>query len=191
MAELDGSRKGGYSLMELMVVIVLVSILTAVIVPQFAGTYQDALLRATGRELMSVMGLAYSQAVTLHTPHRLAVDPGARRYWLEALEGEGSARRFGPVLGVPASEGRLDERISVEIRPISGAMAREGGALSAAPQRRSARGGAGQEVISFRPDGTADAREIELRDREGYGLLLRVHPTTARVDVTELERMIP
>ena len=33
----------------------------------------------------------------------------------------------------------------------------------------------------FYPDGTADAREIQLEDRDGFRLVLRINPTTARV----------
>ena len=45
-----------------------------------------------------------------------------------------------------------------------------------------------QDAISFYPDGTADDREIELRDPDGYGLALRVNPVTSRVQLIELER---
>ena len=44
------------------------------------------------------------------------------------------------------------------------------------------------EVISFYPDGTADACEIRLEDREGFRLGLQINPVTARVRVLELER---
>ena len=43
-------------------------------------------------------------------------------------------------------------------------------------------------TISFYPDGTADAGDILLRDREGFRLLLQINPVTARVHVVEMER---
>ncbi len=43
-------------------------------------------------------------------------------------------------------------------------------------------------VISFYPDGTADAGDITLRDREGFRLLLHINPVTARIHVIEMER---
>jgi hypothetical protein len=42
--------------------------------------------------------------------------------------------------------------------------------------------------ILFNPDGTADAREIRLRDRDGFRLGLRINPVTARIHIVELPR---
>ena len=44
------------------------------------------------------------------------------------------------------------------------------------------------EPIFFYPDGTADASEIVLRDRDGFRLALRINPVTARVRIIELAR---
>jgi hypothetical protein len=44
------------------------------------------------------------------------------------------------------------------------------------------------DSVAFNPDGTADSREIVLRDRTGFRLGLRVNPTTARVEILEMER---
>jgi predicted secreted protein len=41
------------------------------------------------------------------------------------------------------------------------------------------------DAISFYPDGTADAAEIQLRDRDGFQLLLQLNPVTGRVHITE------
>jgi hypothetical protein len=42
--------------------------------------------------------------------------------------------------------------------------------------------------VEFYPDGTSEPKEILLRDREGYGLSLRINPATARAVVVELGR---
>src|SRR6185503_4211867 len=55
-----GNRyRPGFSLIELMVVIVLIGIMAAMIVPEMKGTYEEALLRATSRRLVDVFHLAY------------------------------------------------------------------------------------------------------------------------------------
>ena len=44
-----------------------------------------------------------------------------------------------------------------------------------------------EEAVTFYPDGTADARQIELTDRDGFRLALRINPVTSRVQVTAME----
>jgi hypothetical protein len=46
---------------------------------------------------------------------------------------------------------------------------------------RSRTSGTVNPAIGFYADGTADAVEIRLRDRDGFGLVLEVNPVTARV----------
>ena len=65
------TRAEGFTLVELMVVIVIIGIMSAMIIPEMTGSYQDALLRATSRRLIDVCGLASSRAITLHQPQRV------------------------------------------------------------------------------------------------------------------------
>src|SRR5436190_209940 len=67
----------GFTLIELMVVVVLIGIVTAVIIPEMKGTYEDALLRSTSRELVNTFKLAYSRAVTLNQIHRVRLKKGS------------------------------------------------------------------------------------------------------------------
>jgi Tfp pilus assembly protein FimT len=170
-----------------MVVVVLIGIMTAVIIPEMKGTYEDALLRSTGRELAGVLNLAYSQTITVSQRHRVRLDRAGGRYVVERAVREGEAGTgFVPVRGVPGAEGKLDTRISIEIR-------KPGEETSTAPPASSGstndfRVGTIAETIAFYPDGTAEAWEILLRDRDGFGLALRINPTTARVRIVQLER---
>jgi len=50
------------------------------------------------------------------------------------------------------------------------------------------RGERRDDAITFYPDGTADASEILLRDRDGFRVALRINPVTARVRIIELAR---
>ena len=63
-----------FTLIELMVVMVLIGIMTAMILPEMKGTYEDALLRSTSRELVSVCSLASSHAVSVNQAYRLRLD---------------------------------------------------------------------------------------------------------------------
>jgi general secretion pathway protein H len=159
----------GFSLIELMVVLVVLSVLTALVVPQFGGTYSDAVLRASARKLIAVLQLAYSQAVTTGRVHRVQLDTETCRYWLEAPRPDGD-RQFAPVTNVTGAAGLLDPRIRMRLE------------VAAAGRDRTA------PILTFRPDGTATACEVHLHDREGFAVVVRVDPVTSRVRVSDIRR---
>ena len=178
------SRRGraGFTLMELMVVIVIIGIMTAMMIPEMKGTFQDALLRSTSRELINVFDLAYSRAVSLNQLRRVRLDEKTGRYLLEKQVVENGQEIFVPADDVPGGKGALDPRIAVEFH-APGEIASE--AKSDAPVLGNDVGGI---AIAFYPDGTADAGAVLLRDRSGFRLRLQINPVTARVHVVEMER---
>jgi type II secretion system protein H len=182
----SNANRHGFTLIELMVVIVLISIMTAMIIPEMKGTFEEALLHSTARELVNAFNLGYSQAVTLNQIHRVRLDRKNGRYFVEKkAEEKGSG--FIPVGDLSGGEGKLDTRISIEIR-----RAEETPAAAPEPEaplvsQDDSRIRNVDEPVVFYPDGTADSGEIRLRDREGFRLALRINPITARVDVVELE----
>ncbi len=172
-----------------MVVIVIIGIMTAMIIPEMRGTYEDALLRSTSRKLVDVFGLAYSRAVSLSRPQRVQIDPGTGRYLIESLVTQtGQAASFAPARDLPEGEGTLDTRISIRIRDDTAdnlELLQESSGPALSP------GAAGPEEadkIDFYSDGTADAREVLLTDRQGFRILLRINPITARVRILDLGR---
>jgi prepilin-type N-terminal cleavage/methylation domain-containing protein len=177
---------GGFTLVEIMVVIVVLTILTATIVPEFSGTIEDARLRASGLNLAAAIRFAASEAVTRSRVLRLHVNPATGDYWLEA---ENERREFRPIQH--DGRGRLDERIAVDVVPTRPVIM--GGESETPPSPPPDEGGeaaAPPGVIRFYPDGTADGREIVLRSsarEEGDGLLLRlvVNPITSQVRASD------
>jgi type II secretion system protein H len=180
---------GAFTLIELMVVIVIIGIMTAMVIPEMRGTYEDALLRSTSRRLVDVFGLAYSRAVSLSSPQRVQIDPGTGRYVIEGLVTQGDqANSFAPARDLPEGEGTLDSRISIRIRDSTAdnpelLQESSGPALSPEPA-----GPEEADKIDFYPDGTADAREVLLTDRQGFRILLRINPVTARLRIIDLGR---
>ena len=180
--------KPGFTLIELTVVIVLIGIMAAMIVPEMKGTYEEALLRATSRRLVDVFHLAYSRAVSLNQLHRVRFDKITGRYFIERGQAAGNGSGFVAARDdIPEGEGTLDRRISVEFRKQDEAPLTEvDQGTPAAMEDQEIRNQ--DEGIAFYSDGTADAGEVLLRDRDGFRLALRINPVTARVQIVELER---
>lgn len=180
-----------FTLIELVVVCMLLVILAAVILPEMRGSYQDSLLRATGRKLMDCFDLAYSQAVSQDQTDRVRLDVRNGKYAVEKrLDTQTQGQEdFEPIKDVPDAQGDLDSRISYEVRDASEDSTNA--AAESPPAETMSRDTSKSEpddVISFFPDGTADNREVILRDQEGFGLALRLNPITARVKIVELPR---
>src|SRR2546421_5984115 len=109
--------RAGFTLIEMLGVVVLIGIMTALIVPQMKGTYENALLRATSRKIVNVFGLASSRAIALNQVHRVRLDRKNTRYVIErpVRDGEGTSG-FVPAREVSGGEGELDSRIAIEAR---------------------------------------------------------------------------
>ena len=164
----SATARSAFSLIELMVVVVLLVIMTALIVPEMRSTFEDAVLRSTSRKLVSAMNLAHSRAVTLQQMHRLVLDPTAGRFVVERRARSEEGAGYVAMSDVPAGSGDLDKRITIQIH-------KEG------EEQDSTR-------VAFYPDGTAEAADIILRDREGFQLALRINSITARVTAHDLGR---
>jgi type II secretion system protein H len=177
-----GARTAAFTLIELTVVVALVAILSALIIPEMRGTYEDALLRSTSRELIDAFQLAGSRAVSFNQPHRFRFDPASHRYAVERQVSDDRRDDYAPVRDAAGAEGKLDARISVRIRSNPDAS------LSSAQSNGPDNGAPDSGRLSFYPDGTADAGEVLLEDRDGFRLLLRINPVTTHVRVVELPR---
>ena len=179
------SKPGGFTLIELMVLITIIGILTALILPEMKGTYQDALLRATARKLVNVFHLAASQAITTNQKYLVRFQPKTGHYVIQrtARDAEGDSELVA-MRDIPGGEGDLDSRITVEVHhEIEEAVEPEDSAGESEPP-----GPGSEDGLVFYGDGTADAAELVLRDQLGFRLALRINPTTARVRVIELGR---
>ena len=170
-----------FTLIELMIVIALIGIMTAMILPEMRGTYEDALLRSTSRELLEAFQLAHSRAVSFNQPHCVRVDPASGEYRVEKRVRSNGREEFAALRDVIGSSGKLDTRIRIDFRPAGESFAEE-----TPPSQQPLE--PLDQSITFFSDGTADAKEVLLVDRQGFRLLLQMNPTTSRARVVDLPK---
>jgi type II secretion system protein H len=186
-ARVEGTRdierlSGGFSLIELMVVVVLMAVMTALIIPEMRGTFEEALLRANARKMVSACNLAYARSISLNKTISVRVNPKGSGYLVEAEPGTQDIEdNAAPAGDSPESKGDLDSRVTVKIRRVTPSPAEPGGEEPPPAEEETGK----TDVIRFHPNGTADAAEIVLRDRQGFELLLRVSPATGRVNILD------
>jgi type II secretion system protein H len=179
------AHSGAFTLIELMVVVTIIGILTALIIPEMKGSYQDALLRSTSRDLIDVFDLAYSRAVSLNQVRRVQLNEKTGRFLVEKQVLDGGQEKFIPV-DETGGAGEVNSKITLAFQRADETPDAEAdqsamkGALGEAPDLGAS--------ITFYPDGTADPGVIELTDRDGFRLALKINPITARVQVEELAR---
>jgi type II secretion system protein H len=165
--------QAGFTLIELMVVLTIIGIFSGLMFAEMRGTFEEALLRSTARKIVAAASLAGSKAVAQNRAHSLFVDPvGGRLQILVEQERD------------PVDEEKLDPRIQVDVHSASTVMEEDDRDEPTAAREERKRE---LERIEFFPDGTADAREITLRDRMGVELSLRINPVTGRIRILEQE----
>jgi prepilin-type N-terminal cleavage/methylation domain-containing protein len=180
-----------FTLVEMMIVVVLIGIITAMIIPEMRGTYEDAVLRASGRDLVSLLNLAYSRAVSLNQVHRVLLDETGGRYILgRCIQHSGKEDEFVPLQNVAGSQGELNKHITMVFRKPGEGLG-EADNTAPPPPESGPDQGPPETAITFYPDGTADGGEIELTDSQGFQLVLRINPITAQVGVLTAEQAGP
>lgn len=182
---LQGNRsvdERGFTLIELMVVIMIIGVMSAAIVTEMRGSFDDALLRGTARKVIDLCDTASARAISVHQPYILKFDSAAGRYVIRPKAENPTDVGIARETEMPV-EGELDSRITMDIREVQASEEQPDSETPAIAAERDRRARA--DVINFYPDGTADAREFFFRDRTGVELQLRLNPVTGRVRIVE------
>jgi len=159
--------------------------MAAIIIPEMRGSFEESLLRSSGRKLADAFSLASSRAATMNQLHRLRLDTTSGRYVIEKQVADtGEPTDFEPAKDMDGFAGEIDSRIMVAIRPLDMSDGSEEQSSDEPPLNDPTRDG-----IAFYTDGTADGCEIILRDRIGFQLVLQLNPSTARAHFVEKEGM--
>jgi prepilin-type N-terminal cleavage/methylation domain-containing protein len=158
----------GFTLVEIIVVVVIVSVLTAMAVPRLSGRSGPAELRAAARDLLCVARYARDFAATRRCECRLEIDPAQGRYLVTAEIDPNSPGEFYRLRSLAVRPRKLPPSVRFGRVRVSGTATE----LAEA------------DHIAFRPDGRCDAALVEITDgRRVY--TLSVAADTGRVGLVE------
>ena len=140
---------GGFTLVELTVVIVMMAVLATMIVPRVSGSARSARLREDAARMLTAARYARNYAITHRCVCRLVLDPTDGQYVLEyEPQPEEQPGQFAPLTGAMGKARRLEEGVGfggVRIEPSRGRAGRD-------------------NAVSFSPTGQSDAAVVELTD---------------------------
>ena len=151
-------RQAGFTLLELLVVTLIVTVMAGVAVPQFRHTFRHLQLQVFASDVAKLLTYANRRSVATGEVLRIHFDVDGRRYWLARAPAASPAGTFERV---PDKFGRV---ASV---PVS---------ISIASSTRD---------VTFYPDGRADRFEMVISDDSQAGYRLVTDVRTGRVRLVE------
>jgi len=150
---------GGFTLVELLLVVIVIAILSAVSVPRLSGSYNHMELEEAARQVAALAEFGRERAILDETTYALSLDEDRREFRLSREEfDEYGIPRFRPVLSSECRV-RLPERVSV------------------LDVRSSYDGSGGGRLGCFWPGGQADELTVALANRKGERCEVVVHET--------------
>lgn len=108
-------RTTAFTLVEILIAIVIVSIMAAVAVPNVGRQYDDFVLRQSAQDMAYLIRYGQSRAVMKGLPHRVNVDKQTGKYWLTYNLSKDAVRSPQVMEPVPGRMGRVF-RVPPEIR---------------------------------------------------------------------------
>lgn len=99
----------GFTVIEILLVVVLMGIVAGIVVPSYHGPYQALVLKNTTDSAVSLMRYAQAQATLKHVPYQFNCDPDKHYFWLSRAVIDDQ----GEVSGVEAIADRMGRRVDV------------------------------------------------------------------------------
>jgi prepilin-type N-terminal cleavage/methylation domain-containing protein len=164
----------GFTLIEMLVVIMLISLLVGSSLVSVHGRRDDVALKMSVRDLSATVRFAAEHSLRERRPFRIAFAEGLETYRVEVMSP--ATGNYHPAEGLAGQAHSVAEGVFVVGIEADG-EARDGGTTGAGAAKVST-------CIQFRPDGNGFAGIVRLRNRSGRRATLRVAPYSGQTDVT-------
>jgi Tfp pilus assembly protein FimT len=159
-------RSGGFTLVELILVMIVLFTLATVVAPRFTDFFPSYQVRKSGEHLLAWARKAKADAALTGTRQRLALDLTNRKFWIEVeMRPLKEPGKFTALSGAWNPETLPGEVVfeSVEVTPAD------------------ASNSSTQKYIEFRPDGTSNEATIILGNDVGDRQTIRVEAATSKI----------
>lgn len=176
----------GFTLLELVVVLFILALATALVAPAFGRSFGQAQLRAATRDLAALCRFARTQAIISQGILEVVLDRQANSYWLRGRESDHIAGRLSGLDQVlPARD--LEQSIQnreARVRALPTGVTLKSVVVETGPLREDERG-----AITFFPQGSSTGGEVWLEDGKGRGYRIVVDPSVGFVRINAAEKL--
>ncbi len=160
-------RESGFTLYEVIVVLVVIALVAGVVVPSFGGVIPSVKVSRAGDTLLAAAGKARADAALTGRRHRIRFEKDPAPLWrlefeVDPLQAPGTWRRCGDWLE------ELPEGVTFEKL--------DGTTLDALT---------GQEVLEFLPDGRSSEAELVLAHERGGRIAIQVAAADGRAKIVD------
>ncbi|MBI2883506.1 MAG: GspH/FimT family pseudopilin [Candidatus Methylomirabilis oxyfera] len=176
------SRKAGFTLLELVVVLFILTLVTALIAPAFSRSFGQAQLKAATRDLAALCRFARTQAITSQDVLEVVLDRQTNSYWMRGSDWI-AGRLSGTNQVLPAQDpAQPIQNPQVRVRFLPAGVSLKSVVIDTGPLREDERG-----AIVFFPQGSSTGGSINLSDEKGRGYRIVVDPSVGLVRVSTAE----
>ena len=175
MRRVPASLRQGFTLMEIIVVVIIIAIMMGVAFPTMRDMAENNRLRSSVREMMSLMKYARSEAVFNNRTTEIFIDTEKREFWLDLRTPDPKTGKYDPKAPKATMERKrqLEDKIWVKGANVLDQNILDNGVVA----------------VDFFPDGTASPALITLAleksEEKETNYTIEVFKSTGMVELNE------
>ncbi len=173
-------RQAGFTLLELVVVLFILALATALIAPGFKRSFGQLALKAATRDIAALCRFARTQAISHQGVLEVVLDRGTNTYWLRGPDWIVSRLGgFDQAATAEDPEQPWQARMrQARVRSLPAGVTLRSVVLDTGPLRDDERGS-----IAFFPQGSSTGGEVWVLDEKGRGYQIVIDPSIGLVRV--------